>query len=198
MDTYLTLARPAEGNYSEKRSRFLAFVVPCRSEDEARQLVAGYRRQYYDARHVCWAYRLGTLDVRERANDDGEPSGSAGRPILGQLVARGLSEVLAVVVRYFGGVKLGTGGLAVAYKSAVAEALASAEIEERVLEAAFSFHVPYAQADTAMRYVREGGGQITARDYDALGTRLAVSVRADNAEALRARLSGILTLHFDP
>lgn len=196
MDTYLTLAAPAEGSYTEKRSRFLAFVVPCRNEDEAKEILAGYRRKYYDARHVCWAYRLGTLEVRERANDDGEPSGSAGRPILGQLVSRGLTGVLAVVVRYFGGVKLGTGGLGVAYKAAVAEALGTAVVEERIVCGQFTVYVPYADADTAMRFVREGGGEITARDYDAGGTRLGVSVRADACQALRARLGGILSLTF--
>lgn len=196
MDTYLTLASPAEGRYTEKRSNFLAFVVPCADEEEARTILAGYRKKYYDARHVCWAYRLGTLDVRERANDDGEPSGSAGRPILGQLVSHGLTGVLAVVVRYFGGVKLGTGGLCSAYKAAVADALAAAAVEERVVSREAKIYVPYADADTAMRFVREGGGEITARDYDAGGTRLTVSVRADAFEALCARLSGILSLRF--
>lgn len=195
-DTYQTLAAPGEGQYVEKRSRFLAFAHHVESEAEAQEWVAEYRKKYYDARHVCYAYALGFRADHTRANDDGEPSGSAGRPILGRLRAAELTDSLIVVVRYFGGVKLGTGGLCVAYKEAAAEALRSATIEQRIIHESLVVEVPYADADTAMRFVREAGAAITDRAYTATATRLTVSVRRDDAAPLRDRLSRILTLIF--
>ncbi len=196
VDTYLTLASPGESIYTEKRSRFLAFAMPVANEEEAKQQVAALRKKYYDARHVCYAYALGFDAAQTRSNDDGEPSGSAGKPILGQLRSFGVTFTLVVVVRYFGGVKLGTGGLAVAYKTAAAEALEAAVIEERIVKAELRVSVPYADADTAMRFVREEGAEITAREYTATETQLTVSVRLDDEERLRARLAKILSLTF--
>ena len=125
-DSYWTLAEPSEGEYSEKRSKFLAFAYPVTTEEEALARVAELRAKYYDARHVCWAYRLGPTGEPYRANDDGEPSGTAGKPIHGILVSQGLTEVIILVVRYFGGVKLGTSGLIEAYREAALAALADA------------------------------------------------------------------------
>ena len=196
MAEYLTIAAPAEAQYTDKRSRFLAFALPVRDAAEARAAVADLQRRYHDARHVCWAYMLGSARTDFLSNDNGEPSGTAGKPILGQINSLGLSDVLVAVVRYFGGVKLGTGGLAVAYKTAAAEALQAAVIEERIMTADFRVSVPYADADVAMRYVREAGAQITAREYTAIGAVLTIAVRLDDEAALRSRLSKIRSLHF--
>ncbi len=195
-DTYLTLSAPGESIYTEKRSRFLAFAMPVANEEEVKSKVAEFRKKYYDARHVCYAYALGFDASRTRANDDGEPSGSAGRPILGQLRSAGVTFTLVIVVRYFGGVKLGTGGLVVAYKTAAAEALENASIEERIVTAQVCFAVPYADADTAMRFVKEEGAEIIARDYTATDTLLTASVRLNDEERLKQRLAKILSLRF--
>lgn len=196
MDTYVTIQGKAEAQLTEKRSRFLAFAHHVDSEEEAKTLVAQYKKEYYDARHVCYAYTLGNDGSQTRANDDGEPSGTAGRPILGQIVSQGLTYVLLIVVRYFGGVKLGTGPLGVAYKTVAAEALAIAERKECIVTSSFRISAPYADADVAMRFVREAGAQITARDYTATDTLLTVSVRQDDEQALCERLSKILSLQF--
>ena len=186
-----------EGEIVEKKSRFIAHISPVESEQEAMEFVAQMKKKYYDARHVCWAYVLGCPpDQTTRAQDDGEPSGTAGRPILGQIVSRQLTYTMVVVVRYFGGVKLGTGPLGVAYKTVAGEALDAAEKETCILRASFRITAPWADADVAMRFVREAGAEITDRDYTATHTVMTVSVRLDDEEALRQRLSKILTLQF--
>lgn len=201
-DSFLTLSAPGEAQYVEKRSRFLAFAAHVETEDEAKAYVADMRRKYYDARHVCYAWALGPnvwtdeSAATTRSNDDGEPSGSAGKPMLGQLRSRSLTDAVVVVVRYFGGVKLGTGGLAVAYKTAAGDALDAATVEERLVMSTFTVEVPYADADTAMRFIREGGAEISARDYTATTTLLTVSVRRSLEAALRERLQKLLTLRF--
>lgn len=207
-DSYYTIDQPGEAQFVEKRSRFLAFAHPISSEEEAKEIVTSIRKTYYDARHVCYAYALGhdvwTEDYDAvalghaitRANDDGEPGGSAGKPILGQLRARNLTNVLVAVVRYFGGVKLGTGGLAVAYKTAASEALDQTPIIEKLIMVKIRIDVPYTEADTAMRYVREVGADIVARDYTANSTILTIEMRQSLEESVRQRLSKIYTLHF--
>lgn len=142
MDTYLTLKTFAEAQLTEKRSRFLAFAFHVSNEAEAKEIVAQYKKKFYDARHVCYAYVLNDDSSSTRANDDGEPSGTAGRPILGQILSRNLTYTLAIVVRYFGGVKLGTGPLGVAYKSVAAEALDLAEVEECIIKSQFTISAP--------------------------------------------------------
>lgn len=196
MDTYVTIQDTAEAQLTEKRSRFLAFAHHVADEAEAKSIVTQYKKAYYDARHVCYAYVLGNDGSQIRANDDGEPSGTAGRPILGQIVAHGLTYVLVIVVRYFGGVKLGTGPLGVAYKTVTAEALATVHKQECIVTSAFRIAAPYADADIAMRFVREAGAQITARDYTATEALLTISVRCNDEQPLRQRLSKILSLHF--
>lgn len=196
MDTYLTLKTSAEAQLTERRSRFLAFAFHVNNEAEAKNIVVQFKKKYYDARHVCFAYVLGDDGITTRANDDGEPSGTAGRPILGQIQSRGLTYTLAIVVRYFGGVKLGTGPLGVAYKTVAADALDEAEKEECIIKAQFEVSVPYSDADTAMRFVREAGADITERNYTATDTLLKISVRLDDETTLRERLANILTLHF--
>ena len=133
-DTYKTITGPAEGYYTEKRSRFLSFALPVHSVEEVKEAIARFRKEYYDARHVCWAYMLGADRKTFRANDDGEPSSTAGKPILGQINSNELTDILIVVIRYFGGIELGTSGLIVAYRTAAADAIANATIEERTVD----------------------------------------------------------------
>ena len=196
MDTYLTLSTSGEAVYTEKRSKFYAFAEHVDDEESAKARVAALRKQFYDARHVCFAYVLDFDGQRTRSNDDGEPSGTAGRPILGALRSAGLTFTLAVVVRYFGGVKLGTGGLVVAYREAAAAAIAEATVEERLIMEQFRVEVPYTDADVAMRFIRDGGGEITARDFSAEGTTLTIEIRASLLAPLRERLGKILSLRF--
>ncbi len=196
MDTYRTLQTSSEFQLTEKRSRFLAFAFHIKDEAEAKDTIARMKKQYYDARHVCYAYVLGHDGNTTRANDDGEPSGTAGRPILGQIQSRHLTYTLAIVVRYFGGVKLGTGPLGVAYKTAAGEALDTADIEECIVTNQFRITAPYADADVAMRFVREADATITQREYTATETILTIEIRRDDEQALRERLAKILSLRF--
>lgn len=196
MDTYLTLSASGKAVYTEKRSKFYAFAEHVDDEESAKARVAALRKQFYDARHVCFAYVLDFDGQRTRSNDDGEPSGTAGRPILGALRSAGLTFTLAVVVRYFGGVKLGTGGLVVAYREAAAAAIAEATVEERLIMEQFRVEVPYTDADVAMRFIRDGGGEITVRDFSAEGTTLTIEIRASLLAPLRERLGKILSLRF--
>lgn len=193
-DTYLTIGAPAESVYVEKRSRFLAFAHHVTDEEQVRTLVADYRKKYYDARHVCYAYALGPDASHTRANDDGEPSGAAGKPILGQLRSLELTDVLVIVVRYFGGVKLGTGGLARAYKTASADALALAPLKECVCCAEFIAEVPYTEIDIAERLARNAGASIIHREHTATATMLTISVRYTIEESLRQSLTRIHTI----
>lgn len=196
MDTYTTLKSSSESQLTEKRSRFLAFAIHVDTEEEAKSVVASYKKKYYDARHVCYAYVIGNKGETTRANDDGEPSGTAGRPILGQIQSRQLTYTLGIVVRYFGGVKLGTGPLGVAYKTAIGEALDLADKEEKIITTSFKVSVPYTEADVAMRFIRDIGATIQNRDYDESGTILTIDVRMDDEQTLREKLSKILTLRF--
>ena len=131
IDIYKTIIDSAEGFITEKKSKFIAHIFPVKSVDEVKEIVEAQRKKYYDARHLCWAYMLGWERTEFRSNDDGEPSGTAGRPILGQINSAELTDVLITVVRYFGGTLLGTGGLIKAYKEAAAEAIGNAEIVEK-------------------------------------------------------------------
>ena len=133
-DTYKTIARTSEGLYKEKMSKFISFAVPVSTLDEVKENLEIYQKKYYDARHICWAYMLGHQRVDFRSNDNGEPSGTAGKPILGQINSFGLTNILIVVIRYFGGIKLGTSGLIVAYREAAVEAIRANEIIECLVE----------------------------------------------------------------
>ena len=165
-DLYKTLAAPSEGIYKEKGSRFLAFAYPINSVDEAMQIVAELKKKYHDARHHCYAYRLGLNGDDFRANDDGEPSGTAGRPILGQLLSFEVTNVLVVVVRYFGGIKLGTSGLIVAYKSATSDALSAAEIVERHEEVGLNVTCNYEQLTYVLKQIATTEARIVSQNYD--------------------------------
>ena len=164
-DSYKILTKPSEGTYSELRSKFLAFAIPVRTAEEAMEQVAKYQKEYFDARHVCWAYRLGPEGEEYRSNDNGEPSGTAGKPILGQMVSADVSDLIILVIRYFGGVKLGTSGLIVAYRTAAAEALAAGEFEDRLVEKGLKLTFGYEHMNMVMRMVKELEPRIVAQDY---------------------------------
>ena len=164
-DSYKILTKPSEGTYSELRSKFLAFAIPVRTAEEAMEQVAKYQKEYFDARHVCWAYRLGPEGEEYRSNDNGEPSGTAGKPILGQMVSADVSDLIILVIRYFGGVKLGTSGLIVAYRTAAAEALEAGEYGERLVEKELKLTFGYEHMNMVMRMVKDLQPRIVNQDY---------------------------------
>lgn len=187
-DTYKTVSKEVcEGFYSEKRSKFLAFVHHVDSVDEAMAIVKEYRKKYYDARHCCYAYVLGSDRADFRANDDGEPSSTAGKPILGQLNRLQLTDVLVVVIRYYGGVNLGTGGLIVAYRTATEDALSKAVIEEKFAEERITYRFTYSMINAVMRVVKETGARIVSQSFDN-DCEIVLSIRQSLAEGLQARL----------
>lgn len=187
-DTYKTVSKEVcEGFYSEKRSKFLAFVHHVDSVDEAVAIVKEYRKKYYDARHCCYAYVLGPDRADFRANDDGEPSSTAGKPILGQLNRLELTDVLVVVIRYYGGVNLGTGGLIVAYRTATEDALSKAVIEEKFVEERITYRFTYPMINAVMRVVKETGARIVSQSFDN-DCEIVLSIRQSLAEGLQARL----------
>lgn len=187
-DTYKTVSKEVcEGFYSEKRSKFLAFVHHVDSVDEAMAIVKEYRKKYYDARHCCYAYVLGSDRADFRANDDGEPSSTAGKPILGQLNRLELTDVLVVVIRYYGGVNLGTGGLIVAYRTATEDALSKAVIEEIFVEERITYRFTYPMINAVMRVVKETGARVVSQSFDN-DCEIVLSIRQSLAEGLQARL----------
>lgn len=197
MDSYLTLAAGGEGRFTEKRSRFLSFARHVESEEEIKSHLEKLRKDYFDARHVCFAYVLGEAASVERAGDDGEPSGSAGRPILGQIRSRNLTDTLVAVVRYFGGVKLGTGGLFSAYKASAALALDDAEVEERLIKSCVRAWASFAETDLLMRIARSEGAEIEAQDYYMEGSWLTLRIRRSSEAALRARIAQVHTFRLE-
>jgi Uncharacterized conserved protein len=154
-DTYKSIAEQSEGLFKDNGSRFIARAYPVESETEVKEIVSSLRKEYFDARHHCYAYRLGLDGTTWRAADDGEPAGSAGRPILGQIDSAGLSDVLVVVIRYFGGIKLGIPGLIRAYKTSTADALASARVIEKVAGRWYTLHFPYDSLPAVMKVVKD-------------------------------------------
>jgi uncharacterized YigZ family protein len=195
-DIYKTISSPAEGIYKEKGSKFLSFAIPVKTAEEIKEIIKEYRKQYYDARHVCYAYMLGAEHKDFRANDDGEPSGTAGRPILGQINSRELTDVLVIVVRYFGGVLLGTGGLVVAYKEATADALNQAEIIEKTVDELISVRFDYLLMNDVMRIVKDTGAQITEQTFGN-NCCLVLTVRKQDSELIKAKLNKIPGVSVD-
>lgn len=186
-DEFLTITdTPAEGFYSEKRSKFLAFAFHVTSEEEVKQYVADFRKKYYDARHVCWAYMLGADRTDFRANDDGEPSSTAGKPILGQINKNELTDILIIVVRYYGGVNLGTSGLIVAYRTAAAEAIANAEIVSQFVEEEVVFDFPYIMMNDVMKIIKDMSPRIISQTYDNT-CEMKLSIRKSEAPMLKAK-----------
>ena len=192
-DEYKTLKTEGEGYYTEKRSKFLAFAHHVTSVEEIKDILAQYRKKYYDARHVCYAYMLGPERTEFRANDDGEPSSTAGKPILGQINSNELTDILIVVVRYYGGVNLGTSGLIVAYREAAADAIAHSEIETRQVEETVTYSFAYPMINDVMRIVKEMQPRIVSQTYDNT-CEIQLSIRKSEAEMLRSKLA---KLSFD-
>ena len=187
-DEYRTISGTSEGYYTEKRSKFLAFAHHVDDVTEVKDIVAGYRKKYYDARHVCYAYMLGPNRQEFRANDDGEPSSTAGKPILGQINSNELTNILIVVVRYYGGVNLGTSGLIVAYREAASDAIAHATIETRQVEEIVRYSFAYPQMNDVMRIVKDMNPRIVSQTYDNT-CEIVLSIRKSEAEQLKSKLS---------
>ena len=187
-DEYKTINGTSEGTYSEKRSKFLAFAHHVESEDEIKALLQEYKKKYYDARHVCYAYVLGPDRKTFRANDDGEPSGTAGKPILGQINSAELTDIFVAVVRYYGGVNLGTGGLIVAYRTATMEALANAEIVTREVEEQITYTFPYVMMNGVMKVVKEMRPRIVSQNFEST-CEIKLAIRQSEAQQLRDRLA---------
>ena len=189
IDEYKTISEKkiSEGYYTEKRSKFLAFAHHVETVEEAMEIVKNYRKKYYDARHCCYAYVIGAEGEIFRANDDGEPSSTAGKPILGQINSHDLTNILIVVIRYFGGVKLGTSGLIVAYRTAAADAIEKCEIETRQVEEIIRYQFTYPMMNDVMRIVKEMNPKIIEQNFDNT-CEIVLSIRKSEAENLSNRL----------
>lgn len=194
-DTFKTITDRAEGYYTEKRSKFISYAVPVRSVEEVKEELAKYRKEYYDARHVCWAYMLGPDRKTFRANDDGEPSSTAGKPILGQINSNELTDILILVIRYFGGIELGTSGLIVAYRTAAAEAIAAATIEERTVDEDITVVFEYPYLNSIMRIVKEDAPTVISQKFD-MDCEMTLRIRKGEAERLKNRLAKVETAYL--
>ncbi len=186
-DTYLTITERTEGEYAEKKSKFLSFAFHVESTDEVKDIVAEYKKKYYDARHVCYAYMLGSKRDTFRAVDDGEPSGTAGKPILGQINSAQLTDILIIVVRYFGGIKLGTSGLIEAYRAATADVIQNANIEERTVNSIVRVTYDYALMNQIMRVVKEEEPIVRSQDFQ-MECVLELEIRNSRLEGLLNKL----------
>ena len=195
-DTYHTIAGPAEGLYKEKGSKFLAFAFPVRSVEEVKQHLDRLRKEYFDARHHCYAYILGPRKDAYRVNDDGEPSGTGGRPIHRQLLSADLTDTLIVVVRYFGGILLGASGLANAYKAAARDAIGNAEVVEKTIDVIYRLHFEYALMNDVMRMLKELGVQPRNQEFN-LDCRMDVSVRQSQSVRVYDALSKLYGLGIE-
>lgn len=165
-DIYYTLSGPGEGKYTEKMSRFLSFAFPVESADRAKEIIKKIQNEYHDSRHVCWAYMIGPDRTEWQLNDNGEPSGTAGKPILGQINSFGLTDVLIAVVRYFGGIKLGTSGLIVAYREAARLAIENAGVREMFKMSEISVTFPYMSINDVMKLAKMDGVEIVRQTFD--------------------------------
>lgn len=189
-DFYKTIKDISEGLYKEKMSKFISFAIPVSNAEEAKEIVKSYQKKYYDARHVCWAYMIGTDRSEFYSNDNGEPSGTAGKPILGQINSHELTNILIVVIRYFGGIKLGTSGLIVAYKAAATDAIENGEIIECHEQAQLSFTFPYLSMNSVMKLVKDTGVKITSQIFDN-ECSMTIETNADDIPPFRNRLKDI-------
>lgn len=189
-DFFKTIKAPSEGLYKEKMSKFLSFAHPVNTAEEAKDIVKVYQKKFFDARHVCWAYMIGAERAEFLSNDNGEPSGTAGKPILGQINSFELTNIVIVVVRYFGGIKLGTSGLIVAYREAAAEAIKNGEIIECHEQTAMEFSFPYLSMNDVMKIAKGDELQILGQVFDNC-CNMTVAIRSDEADALKKRLADI-------
>ena len=189
-DIFYTIESTSEAIYREKMSRFLAFAVPVKSADEARQVIKDYQNKFHDARHVCWAYMIGPQRLEFQLNDNGEPSGTAGKPILGQINSFNLTDIVIIVVRYFGGIKLGTSGLIVAYREAAKMAIEDASIVECHDMAQISFTFPYMSMNDVMKIGKSGDVRIVEQQFDN-SCSMTIEMRRDLFDSIRQRLLSI-------
>lgn len=194
-DTYKTITTLSEGLYTEKRSRFISYAIPVHTVEEAKQEIEKYRKEYYDARHVCWAYMIGPERHIFRANDDGEPSSTAGKPILGQINSNELTDILIVVIRYFGGIKLGTSGLITAYRTAAAEAIAAAEVIEKTVDEEITVVFEYPFLNSIMRIVKEENPVILSQTFE-MNCKMTFRIRKSEAEKFKSRLQKVDTAYI--
>lgn len=192
MDSYKTIDETiiGEGYYTEKRSKFLAYAHHVETVDQAKSIIAGYRKKYYDARHCCFAYVLGPNGEEFRANDDGEPSSTAGKPIMGQITSHELTNILICVIRYYGGVNLGTGGLIVAYRTAASDAIDHSKIVTRLVEEQVVFRFTYPMMNGVMGIVKDMQPKIISQTFDN-DCEIVLSIRKSQVEELRNRLNGL-------
>lgn len=195
MDTFKTVKETAKGLFTEKKSKFISFAIPVQTVDDVKLEIEKYRKEYYDARHVCWAYMLGSDRSEFRSNDDGEPSGTAGKPILGQINSNELTNILVVVIRYFGGVKLGTSGLIIAYKESAIEAISNSEIIEKTVDMEISFQFEYPFMNDVMKIVKDLEPAILNQQYD-MDCFMSLKIRKGLYDQLVSRLEKIESLHF--
>lgn len=193
IDVYKTIAEVSEAIYTEKRSKFIAFAIPVENQDEIKQHLERLQKEYYDARHICYAYMLGKDRKDFRANDNGEPSGTAGKPILGQINSNELSDILIVVIRYFGGIKLGTSGLIVAYREAAAEAISNATIIERIVKSEIEMTFEYPFLNGVMKVIKDENVDIVTQTYD-MDCYMKISVRDSLKEQVENKLLKVETL----
>ncbi|WP_165020634.1 IMPACT family protein [Dysgonomonas sp. ZJ279] len=194
-DTFKTISDISKAIYTEKRSKFIAYAIPVSTVEEVKMTVDKYRKEYYDSRHVCWAYMLGADRDNFRSNDDGEPSGTAGKPILGQINSNDLTDILVVVIRYFGGIKLGTSGLIVAYREAAAEAIAESEIIEKTVDCIFAFAFEYPFMNDVMKIVKDLEPTIVKQEYD-MDCLMILSIRKGKYKELVSKLEKVESLRF--
>lgn len=194
-DIYRTIAVENKAIYTEKRSKFIAYAFPIDSVDDIKSNIDKLKKEYYDARHVCWAYMLGADRSEFRANDDGEPSGTAGKPILGQINSNELTNILIAVVRYFGGIKLGTSGLIVAYREAAAEVIAGAEIVEKTVDCQVSFEFEYPFMNDVMKIVKDMEPAIVIQSYD-MDCSMTLEIRKARYDELMSRLKKVESLRL--
>lgn len=196
MDTFRTISTLSEGYITEQRSKFLSFTIPVRTPEEVKEWVDAYRKQYYDARHVCWACMLGAARTQFRVNDDGEPSSTAGKPILGVINSNELTDILIIVVRYFGGVKLGTSGLIAAYRAAAQDAVQNAQIIEKTVDEGIFITFEYPFLNGVMKVIKDMQPEISSQTFDN-DCRMVLRIRQSEAERLKQQLLKIesLVLH---
>lgn len=194
-DVFKTITETSKAIYTEKRSKFIAYAIPVLSVDDVKEEIDKLRKEYYDARHACWAYMLGADRQEFRSNDDGEPSGTAGKPILGQINSNELTDILVVVIRYFGGIKLGTSGLIVAYREAAAEAIAEATIIEKTVDMQTRFTFEYPFMNDVMKIVKDLEPKILDQHFD-MDCSMTLEIRKAQYDQLVSRLEKVESLRF--
>ena len=196
LDSYKSIAAPSEGLFKDNGSRFIARAYPVETEEEVKEIVASLKKEFYDARHHVYAYRLGYKGDRFRANDDGEPSGSSGRPVLGQIDSNGLSDILVVVIRYFGGIKLGIPGLIRAYKTSTADAIANAEIVEKIASRMYRVSFGYMGMNSVMKVFKDMGLEHKNQKFD-MECSIDTSVRLSQVDTFLERMGDVEGCNID-